>query len=694
QHLKSGVERIYIDSNNRKWMFTPRLSAFSIINSVFPSSGSQPADFMIQINGATITASACVGHSVIFNVFDPVTLKPFYNQAVPSTIPSGNYGGFLGSGSPCNVGGPIATEHNFEFSYLDTTGRRKMRDFMDWVPAGYIVTARLILDGYQNNYAQEPFVGVWKNDDQYYGAGNTAYQRLKDAGFTAFDDYTYARTWAFIYQKNTSSFSPQWKMSIGLSDQVSLKLDIATPDTLGYITSPAFGPAAAWKQVKWRGSSLDTKPGDLATVDVIGVSVTGTETVLYTLSSLQQDFDISSVSVLSYPFLKLRMRNADSVNLTPYQLRYWRILYDPVPEGALAPNILYSFKDTLNLGEQSLFTMAFKNISDVSFTDSIKVNFTVTDASNVTSSLFLPRLKKLNPGDTATITYLVDSKNFTGKNNLFLDVNPDNNQPEQHHFNNFLYKDFVVASDDYNPILDVTFDGLHILNNDIVSAQPHILIKLKDESKYLLLNDTALLNVQLQYPDGTLRRFYFNNDTLRFTPATPGGADNTATVDFTPYFLEDGTYQLIVHGQDQKGNNAGSTDYVVSFQVYNKPMISNMFNYPNPFTTSTAFVFTITGSQVPQNIRIQVLTITGKIVKEITKDELGLLRIGRNITEYKWDGTDMYGQKLANGVYLYRVITNLNGNRLDKFPTYGSDGYELNTDKYFNKGYGKMYLMR
>ena len=105
-------------------------------------------------------------------------------------------------------------------------------------------------------------------------------------------------------------------------------------------------------------------------------------------------------------------------------------------------------------------------------------------------------------------------------------------------------------------------------------------------------------------------------------------------------------------------------------------------------------MFTVTGSQVPQNIRIQVLTITGKIVKEITKEELGPLHIGRNITEYKWDGTDQYGQKLANGVYLYRVITNLNGKSLDKFPTMSNDGFETNTDQYFNKGYGKMYLMR
>jgi flagellar hook assembly protein FlgD len=105
-------------------------------------------------------------------------------------------------------------------------------------------------------------------------------------------------------------------------------------------------------------------------------------------------------------------------------------------------------------------------------------------------------------------------------------------------------------------------------------------------------------------------------------------------------------------------------------------------------------VFTVTGSDVPQNLRIQIMTITGKIVKEITKGELGPLHIGRNITEYKWDGTDQYGQKLGNGIYLYRVITNLNGSSYDKFTVTDGSGSKVDTDKYFNKGYGKMYLMR
>jgi flagellar hook assembly protein FlgD len=186
---------------------------------------------------------------------------------------------------------------------------------------------------------------------------------------------------------------------------------------------------------------------------------------------------------------------------------------------------------------------------------------------------------------------------------------------------------------------------------------------------------------------------------LKFTPAvsTGGQTDNTATLDFFPHFKEDGLYELIVTGSDRSGNASGTVEYMVAFNVVNKPMISNLLNYPNPFTTSTAFVFTITGNEVPQNMRIQILTITGKIVKEITKEELGNIRIGRNITEYKWDGTDQYGQKLANGVYLYRVITNLNGKSLDRLKLDDLSGGKYNdssTDKYFKAGYGKMYLMR
>jgi hypothetical protein len=285
----------------------------------------------------------------------------------------------------------------------------------------------------------------------------------------------------------------------------------------------------------------------------------------------------------------------------------------------------------------------------------------------------------------------VNTKNYVGANTLHVEINPELEQVERFQFNNFLYKPFFVRADTINPFLDVTFDNKRILNNDLVSAKPDILIKLKDDAKWMLLDETSIISIKVKYPNGTTRVFSnFDNDTLSFNKSQqPNQQDNTATINFRPYLSEDGSYELIITGTDKSNNKAGVLEYRVAFQVLNKPMISNLLNYPNPFTTSTAFVFTLTGSEVPQNIRIQILTVTGKVVREINKQELGPLNIGRNITEYKWDGTDQYGQKLANGVYLYRVITNLNGKSLEKYKAEGDQ-----TDKYFNKGYGKMYLMR
>lgn len=691
QHTKSDFNRVYLDSTERKWKFRPAATNVVVKNTVYRSgAGLGDSEFSTAINGIIVSQSACLGHSVIYNVFDPVTLKPYFNQPVPSTVQSTpNTGGFLGSAmNTCGA----KREINFEFSYLDTTGRRKMRDFLDWIPNDAVVTARLVLDPVSGDFNQNPFVADWQADAAVYGAGNTLYDRFKSIGFNGIDSFSYPRTWAFVYKKNSTTFTTHWDVTQDIFSKLTINVNVPSADTLGYVTSPKFGPAATWQDVKWRGASFENPSTDNYNVKVIGIRTNGQEDVLYTLDNTQQDFNISSVSAVTYPYIRLQLFTEDKTNLTPYQLRWWKLHYTPVPEGGLAANLKFTFKDTLEVGEALNFSIPFKNVSDVAFANPIKVTATVRDQNNQLTTLSVPALKAIAAGDTAMLTYQINTQNLSGLNTLFVDVNPDNDQPENTHMNNFLYKTFFVKGDIYKPTLDVTFDGVRILSGDIVSAKPRISIKLKDESKFLLLNDTSLVTLQLRYPDGSLRRFKYGNDTLQFNPAS--ATDNVATVDFKPWLTLDGEYELIVTAKDRSGNSAGNLEYRVMFTVYNTPMISNMFNYPNPFTTSTAFVFTLTGSIVPQNLKIQVLTITGKIVREITKEELGPINIGRNITEFKWDGTDQYGQKLANGVYLYRVVTNLNGSSLDKFPTYDQSGSKVNTDQYFNKGYGKMYLMR
>ena len=679
QHLKSDHKGIILNPASGAWAYDSLSNNLSIRNGVFGTATGQEGDLTVGVNGIKSIRSACVGFSLIFNVFDSRTFKPTPN-------PAGAYGSAL----PCQP----SRLWNYEYSYMTAESRKKAMDFMDVIPVGSYVVVRNIMNVGQNG----GYVNEWKGDTAIYGSGNSLYHKLKNAGLAIIDSFTRPRTFAFVYQKDTEGFKPVYAITENQFDLLTLSVDIKSPESVGYVTSPQFGPTKNWKEISWSGFSQEVN-GDLATLNVIGIRNDGVGDTLYSnITTAQATFDISSIDATKYPYLQLRLRNADSMNYTPYQLAHWRVSYDPSPEGAVIPATLFSAPDSLEIGEPADFKLAFKNISAVNF-DSLRVKIVLLDQNNVSHVLLNEKRRPLPVNDTLHINYHYNNRQHAGVNSLFMEFNSDTDQPEQHHFNNFIYHRLYVKGDTLSPLLDVTFDNDHILNGDVVSSKPNILIKLKDEARWMLVDDTSLATVQIKYPDengqlsqnSIVRSYSWNSDTLKFyAPATQiPNTNNTATIEFKPYFAQDGDYELIVTGKDKSSNKAGAIDYRVAFQVINKAMISNMLNYPNPFTTSTAFVFTITGAEVPQNLKIQILTVTGKIVREITKDELGPLRIGRNITDYKWDGTDQYGQKLGNGVYIYRVVTNLNGKSLEQYR-----GKDDTTDKYFNKGYGKMYLMR
>ncbi len=680
QHDESAKNRLKIAEGN-KWWFDSTRNTIEVRQAVYPTSGSADADFSVIINEDEKIQSACVGSSLIFHIIDPITLIPWKNV----TATGQNLFRF-GSGS-ANCG--PNRNWNFEFPYTSAVSRKRMMDMMDSIPDGYFVVVRSVDANVPNALS-----ATWRNDTTLYGSGNSLYHKLLEAGFTTIDQVDAPKCWSLIYKKNDPSFTPVAKVSLGIYDRFFLETEIFTQNTEGTISSPSFGPAKAWNQFLWDGNGLEPNGKDEASINLIGIDTTNTQTVLKTFAVTDKSVDISDVDAKAYPYLKLVLNTKDTLARTPLQLQYWRLMYDPAPEGALSPNLYLVAKDTAEVGELVDFGIAFKNITNIPF-DSVKVKFTITDANNVTKEIPFAKLNPILAKDTIRFNYRIDTRSLSGANILHLDFNPDFDQPEQFRFNNFLYRNLFVKGDKHNPLLDVTFDGVHILNGDIVSARPRIEIKLKDEAKYMLLQDTSLIRLQVKFPDGTLRTYNYGSDTVRFHPAE-SGADNTARIEFSPSFLttydqESGidSYELTVLGKDASNNAAGQAGYTIEFKVVNKPMISNLLNYPNPFSTSTAFVFTLTGSEIPTNFKIQILTVTGKIVREITRDELGPLRIGRNITEYKWDGTDQFGQRLANGVYLYRVVSQLNGKTMEKFNMEG-----VNTDKFFTKGYGKMYLIR
>ena len=455
------------------------------------------------------------------------------------------------------------------------------------------------------------------------------------------------------------------------------------------IYSEILGPVRSWDSLSWQTTHLENPSQDSTVLNVYGIDNVGNETLLIAdLPTDSADIRLTDrISATDYPYMKLHAYLSDNTDFTVPQLKRWQITYEDVPECALEPNIkFYFYKDTLQEGDKVKLSIAIKNISKHDM-DSLLISFSVFDKNNQTHVIPYARQKPLLADSVIIAEIEFSTYGYQGLNYLLVDVNPNNDQLEKHHFNNVAQLPFYVGVDKINPILDVTFDGVHILNGDIVSPKPEIVIELTDENKFLALDDTATYGVYIKQPDGSEQRKYFNTgglNEMQFIPASL--PKNKAKIIYKGNFPVDGVYQLRVQGADKSNNPSGTYDYKINFEVINKSTITNLLNYPNPFTTATKFVFTLTGSQIPEIFKIQIMTITGKVVREIHKDEFGPIKIGRNISEFTWDGTDTYGDRLANGLYLYRVITKINSSDIEL--------RETGADDYFKKGFGKMYLFR
>ncbi len=655
---------ITYNEEERRWDFVNNILSIHAQTGFYPNI---PWDeIWYKVNGILKSRWFCTDYyregAMKFAVFDPISGETWRSKD------QGDGKGQFGNEHCYDY-----LNHAFDFHTDTEESRNKIIAFLDTVPESYYVLALSHKNHFAEDYPEELYEGF-----ESIGSGqirnlanNTPYIIFGQKGLTpgsAKEEVGPDKTWTITLE---DIIETDWKE--------------------GFIKSELIGPAKKWNSLHWHQESLDGLETDSVWLNVLGVDIQGqTDTLLYNLPP-----DSSSVYNLhqhvdaeKYPYLNLVVFMRDDINHTPAQMRRWQVLYEEVPETAINPSKHFVFEsDTLMEGEQLLFSTAIHNIGDYDM-DSLLVKYWIIDKNRKTHPVDYARQRPHPSGDIFIDTINVDTRNLPGFNTFWIEVNPGNDQLEQYHFNNIGQLGFFVKKDKTNPLLDVTFDGIHILDGDIVSPNPMIQISLRDENPFLLLDDTSYVKVFLQTPlQNEPERVYFienGQENMTFTPATD--SNNQCQVLFNPELAEDGTYHLLVQATDASMNESGEEDYSISFEVIKESSITNVFNYPNPFSTATHFVFTLTGSEIPTYFKIQIMTITGKVVREIDLTELGQINIGRNKTQYAWDGTDRYGQRLANGVYLYRVITKIDNEQIKHRTT--------EADKYFHRGFGKMYLIR
>lgn len=529
---------------------------------------------------------------------------------------------------------------------------------------------------------------------QYSAADPLFYSTVNSLGFNtgSLGDNT---PYAYFLQKGFPATRTEAHAGTS-TDSLTLSTLISSHWNRGTITSTTLGPSSNWESLHWNQRPKESQPfADSVSVSIYGLNA-GLNSWDLLKSGIQyqtgKDTTLSWINASTYPYIRLETYTKDDSLKTPPQMTYWRVYHTEVPECALNPNYVYQFHDNpLTEGDTVSLSIGIENLSNISM-DSLSVDFYRYTNARTRVAVNTIILDSLRSNQTLIANIAIDSTfGMAGNNSLWVEVNPydTNHQPEKYHFNNIGEIKFNVQRDNINPILDVTFDGVHILNGDIVSGKPEIAIQLHDENKFLALNDTSNFTIMLTTPSSsTPVRLSFSspvyNDAMRFTPAIL--PKNSCKVNWSPILSVDGKYTIDIEASDKSLNESGKYHYKIQFEVINKSSITEVLNYPNPFSTSTRFVFTLTGNETPTHMKIQIMTITGKIVREIMLNELGNIHVGRNITDYAWDGKDEFGDQLANGLYLYRVVTDLNGQSIEK--------RETEADKYFKKGWGKMYLMR
>ncbi|WP_236972642.1 putative type IX secretion system sortase PorU2 [Membranihabitans marinus] len=260
-------------------------------------------------------------------------------------------------------------------------------------------------------------------------------------------------------------------------------------------------------------------------------------------------------------------------------------------------------------------------------------------------------------------------------------VDPSNKIDEAVEYNNSILTVVKLNKDILAPKIEVTFDNQYILNRDIVSPKTVIVAEIAEIGENNLGQPLAF-DFSIQYPNGSQVNILESDPKLDVDYL-----DDRVVLKYYSEFSEDGIYSLQLRARDEY-NNSEDADYSIEFEIINESRISRFLPYPNPFVNSMRFAYTLTGTVEPEYFSILIYTPSGRLVKEITKQEFGTMNIGSHLSNYVWDGKDNYNQNLAPGIYLYKVIVR------DMENSNFTEHQISEVDQYFKDNIGKIVKLR
>lgn len=410
-------------------------------------------------------------------------------------------------------------------------------------------------------------------------------------------------------------------------------------DALGSATSEEIGPSVKWKNSIYNVDAT----GSTGSYNVLLLGKNKNTSFWDTLSyNLPVNHSLENIDASLHDYLKFHFQFVDSSYnpSAPFKLKSLLVNYDSYSEIVISSKDLTFSTDTLLQGFPIDMELKVKNLGYAT-AENLNLKFYLNDADSSSYSDFIT----IASDSEKVIRHTVPTSNLIFGNKF--KVVATSAVPEFYTFNNIAENGFFIARDSIKPVFSVTIDGKEIVNGDIISAKPEILITLKDDSP-LPLDSSVFTIIYNNVP------LSFSRPDVEFT-YTPY-PNSEARIRWTPT-LKDGRHTLEVLAKDASGNFFDTTSSRTVFYVYNQPNLLYVYNYPNPFKNDTYFTFELRGSIVPDDFLIKVYTVAGRLIKEISVPS-SAMSIGFN--RIYWDGRDEDGDEIGNGIYFYKVISRLN----------------------------------
>ena len=206
-------------------------------------------------------------------------------------------------------------------------------------------------------------------------------------------------------------------------------------------------------------------------------------------------------------------------------------------------------------------------------------------------------------------------------------------------------------TDTKGPDIRLYLDNRGFRPGDVVGGSPVLIADLSDSSGLNTSASGVGHRMELWLDDNPQSR-----DVSDFYQTKPNTYQE-GTITYPLGALDEGTHKLRLRVWDTY-DNPSSLETVFEVLSGSGLQLSNVYNFPNPFRSATAFTFE--HNQVtPVDAVVKIYTVAGRLIQT-----LQVANVSTQFVQIPWDGRDRDGDRIANGIYLYKILASTHDHRL------------------------------